>query len=79
LPPALEFVDEVLGTQPIDDLCLREAIAQTLALRVAHHGEKLEHDGGDVHAGNDQHDVPSQRRGERCTLSGLEVDHHQPE
>jgi len=58
---------------------LREAIAQALALRVAHDGEKLEPDRGDVDAGNAQDDVASQRRRERCALSRLQVDHRQAE
>jgi len=79
LPPALQRLDQILRPEPLDDLRMRETIAEALALHVSSHRDRLEDDRGNVGSWDQQQDVALHRVPERRRPAGFEADDDEPE
>jgi len=56
--PVLKRLDKILGSQALNNLCLREPVSQSLTLGIDHDGSRLEKDGDDIRSWKKKESVP---------------------
>jgi hypothetical protein len=75
--PVLKRLDEILGSQAFNNLCLRQPVSQSLPLGISYDGSRLEENGYDIRSRKKKEKVSPYRTGERRRAASLEADHNQ--
>src|SRR6476661_8180851 len=75
--PVLKRLDEVLGSPALYNLCLRQAVSQSLTLGISHDGARLEENGDDICSRQKKKSVSPDRTSQRRRPARLEADHNQ--
>ena len=75
--PVLKRFDDILGSQALNNLRLRQPVSQSLTLGISHHGSHLEENGDDIRSRKKKEKVSSYRTSERRRAASFEADHNQ--